>query len=165
MAVTQQDFDSVKAELLVANTAVGSLTSGLALVTEKLEKLTGDKLSDQVVRLVDPGAIWHCELWSAWARTDSGAALTAVLNDQLTGCQGKTMILEMFVDIILPLLVDTTLVVPPRVLTSFRDKVFLASFGRDMPKEKAVQLKFHLASTRIPSDLRKALAAVAAPKE
>ena len=64
MAITQQDFDNVKAELAHANTGVGSLTSGLAIVTEKLEKLTGDKVSDQVVRLVDSGAIWHCECGS-----------------------------------------------------------------------------------------------------
>ena len=169
--VSQADHDALKAQLEaqtaefdVAKTAVASLTTTVSLLADKLDATEFEKPT----RLVDPGAIWHEGSWAAWAAADQGAALTAIITDTLTGCANKAILLEMFVDVILPLLLDATAAALPslaKVLRSFRDKLFLAQASRDLPKDKVSTLRFHLSSSRIPKDLRTALRACGKGKE
>jgi len=154
---TQAEFDALKAELETAKVSVSSLTSSVTLLADKTKKLDD---AGPPARLVDSGAIWHEGSWSLWAAADQGAALTALITDALAGCSNKTILVEMFVDVILPLLCDPAAMAAPavpKVLRSFRDKLFLAQASRDLPKDKIPTLKFHLSSSRIPKDLRTAL--------
>ena len=155
--VPEADRSAFFAEVDAAKKAVSSLTTSVTLLSDKV--LKDEDHAPQ--RVVDPGAVYHYKSWSTWAKADSGSALVHLLTETLTGCSNKSLLIEIFVDVILPLLLDDAAAALPstlKALQAYRDKVFLAESGRSLPKERLTALKFHLASSRMPHDLRKALA-------